>query len=162
MVFFWFKFIKEKSWKYQGTLFSWNAWNPEYDECRAKIRTRHEYNFLLFRPFRYFEGAHQVFNLHVLRTCASSLYTPFSFMSFLLASLHLSFGLPIFRCPPTSMFSLLHLLQSFSPHDLTILSLGSLIFALIFATHSWPSQFLFIPIIHLNIFISVFSSKFWV
>ena len=31
-----------------------------------------------------------------------------------------SFGLPVFRCPPTSMFSLLHLALSFSPHVLTI------------------------------------------
>ena len=50
-----------------------------------------------------------VFNLHVLRSCASSLCTPFSFMSFLVTAYHLSFGLPIFRCPPASMFSLLHL-----------------------------------------------------
>ena len=39
------------------------------------------------------------------------------------ASLHLRFFLPIFRCPPTTifyMFSLLHLRQSFSQHGLTI------------------------------------------
>ena len=38
-----------------------------------------------------------------LRSCASSIYTPFSFTSFLLTSL--SFGLPIFRCPPTFIFN---------------------------------------------------------
>ena len=65
-------------------------------------------------------SAHQVCNLYVLRSCASSIFTCFSFMSFRITSLHLSFGLPLFRCPPTSIFSLLHLLQSFSPHDLTI------------------------------------------
>ena len=43
-----------------------------------------------------------------------------SFQSPILQSLDLSFGLPIFRCPPTSMFSLLHILQSFSPHGLII------------------------------------------
>ena len=52
----------------------------------------------------------QVFNLHVLRSCSPSIFTPFSFMSFLITSLHLSFGLPIFRCPSTSTFSLRHLL----------------------------------------------------
>ena len=67
---------------------------------------------------------HRAFNLHVL---LSSTFTRFSFMSFLITSLHLSFGLLIFRCPPTSTFSLLHLLQSFSPHVLTISV--SLIFA---------------------------------
>ena len=48
--------------------------------------------------------------------------------SYDITSLHLSFGLPIFRCPPTSMFSLLHLLQSFSPHGLTI-SVSLLLFS---------------------------------
>ena len=33
-------------------------------------------------------------------------------------SLHLSCGLPIFQCPPTSIFSLLHLLLSFTPPQL--------------------------------------------
>ena len=75
---------------------------------------------LPLRPFPYLGSAHQVFNLRVLRSCASSmLNTPLT--SFLLiTSLHLSFSLPIFRCPPTSMFSLLHLLQSFCRHGLTI------------------------------------------
>ena len=45
---------------------------------------------------------------------------PFFFMSFLITSLHLSFGLPIFQCQPTFIFSLLYLLQSFSPYGLTI------------------------------------------
>ena len=45
--------------------------------------------------------------IHVLRSCASSILTPASFMSFLMTSLHLSFGLPIFRCPPTSIFHVL-------------------------------------------------------
>ena len=68
---------------------------------------------LLIWPFPYLGSAHQIFNLHVLRSCAS-IFTPFSFVSFLITSLHLSFGLPIFRCPPTSMFLLLRLLQCFS------------------------------------------------
>ena len=72
----------------------------------------------LLRSFPFLGLVHRVFILHVLRSCASSLCTPFSFM---LSSLHLCFGLHIFRCPPTasSIFSLLLLLQSFSPHGLT-------------------------------------------
>ena len=123
-----------------------------------------EYDLLL-RPSPYMWLAHQVFTLHVLRSCASSIFTCFSFMSFLKKSL--SSGLPIFQCPPTSMFSLLHLRQSFSPSCPNHLSLTSLIFSLMFATPAlaFISSFmifsiLFIPIIHLNIFISVLSSKF--
>ena len=63
-------------------------------------------------------SAHQVFNLHVLQSCASSIFTCFFFVRFLISSLHLSFGLPIFWCPPNSMFSLLHLIQSFYPRGL--------------------------------------------
>ena len=69
----------------------------------------------LLRPFPYLGSAHRVFNLYVFRSCAFSICTCFSFFSFLVTSLHLCFGLPIFRCPPTNMFSLLHLLQSLSP-----------------------------------------------
>ena len=47
------------------------------------------------------------FNLHVLRSCASSILICFSFMHFLITSLHLSFGLPIFLGTSTSMFSVL-------------------------------------------------------
>ena len=36
------------------------------------------------------------------------IFTHFSYISFLITSLHLSFGLPIFRCLHTSMFSFLH------------------------------------------------------
>ena len=74
---------------------------------------------LLLQPFPYLGSAHRVFNLHVLRSCASSIFTCISFMSFVITSLHPSFGLPIVRCPPTSILSLLHLLQSFSPHVVT-------------------------------------------
>ena len=45
-------------------------------------------------PFPYLGAEHQVFNLHVLRSCATSIFTPFSFMFFLITSLHLSFDLP--------------------------------------------------------------------
>ena len=180
-------------------------------------------------------SAHQVFDLHVLRSCASSLCTPVSFTSFcitiappqfwssylsmsthvhLLITIttsssvflstganHLSlpsshyyifFSLSLHRCQPSqsSIFSLLHLLQSFSPQVPTIsvfhllittsssvflstganhLSLASLIFSLMFATPAIALFYsilifliLFIPIIHLNILISVgiLSSKF--
>ena len=36
-----------------------------------------------------------------LRSCASSIFTCFSFVYFLISSIHLCFGLPIFRWPPT-------------------------------------------------------------
>ena len=49
----------------------------------------------------------RVFNLHILRYYAYSIFTRFSFMNFLITSLHLSFGLPMFRCPPTSIFQVL-------------------------------------------------------
>ena len=63
--------------------------------------------YLFLQPFPYLGSAHRVFNLHVLWNCASSSFTPFSFMSFLITSLHPSFGLPIFRFPPTSIFHVL-------------------------------------------------------
>ena len=58
---------------------------------------------LLLRAFPYLGSSHRVFNLHILRSCASSIFTPFSFMSFHITSLHLSFCLHIFRCAPTSI-----------------------------------------------------------
>ena len=105
----------------------------------------------------------------ILPSCASSFCTPFSFMSILIASLDLclvflSFGIhPL----PYSMFSLkmttsLVFLSTWPNH----LSLASLIVSLIFATRAIALissclifSILFIPIIHLNILISVLSSK---
>ena len=59
----------------------------------------------------YLGSAHRVFILYVLRYCASSIFTCFSFMSFLIPSLHLSFGLPIHlpNTSPTSMYPPTHL-----------------------------------------------------
>ena len=51
-------------------------------------------SILLLRSFPYLGSAHRVFDLHVLRSCASSICTCFSFMAFLITSLHLSFGRP--------------------------------------------------------------------
>ena len=65
-------------------------------------------------------------------------------MYFLITSLHLSFGLPIFRCPPTSMFALLHLLQSFSSHGLTI-SFLLLLFSHLGLCHTCPCSYFFCP-----------------
>ena len=59
----------------------------------------------LLRLFPCLGSEHQVFNLHVLRSCASSIFTPFSFIYFLITSLHFSFSLPIFRCPSLLLFS---------------------------------------------------------
>ena len=71
------------------------------------------------RSFPYLGSAHRVFNLHVIRSCAPSIFTPFFVVYFLigLTSLRLSFGVHPF---PSSLFKLLHLLQLFSPHGLTI------------------------------------------
>ena len=88
------------------------------------------YASLAFSLFRV--GAPSLQSPRSLVLCFST-STPFFFMSFLLTSLHLSFGLPIFRCPPTSIFSLLHLRQSFSTHGLTISA--PLVVSLMFATH---------------------------
>ena len=57
------------------------------------------------------------------------------FIKFRITSLHLSFGLPIFRCPPTSIFhALIHILLSFSPHGLTI-SVSLLLFSQLCLPH---------------------------
>ena len=61
-------------------------------------------NLLLLWHAPYLGSTDQVFNLHVLRSCASSVFTPFSSVFFLITSLHLSLCLPIFRCPHTFIF----------------------------------------------------------
>ena len=93
-------------------------------------------SILLLRTFPYLGSAHQVFNLHVLQSYASSIFTYFSFMSFLITSLHLSFGLPIILCPPTSIFHVLITTSSsvFLSTWPNHLSLASIIFSLMFAT----------------------------
>ena len=105
-------------------------------------------------------SAHRVFNLHVLWFCASFISSCFSFMYVLITSLHLSFGLPVsfgVHQFPSSMLSLdpTTYLQSFFSHGLTI-SLSLLVLALI--SSFLVFSILFIPIIYLNIQISV---KFW-
>ena len=93
-----------------------------------------------FSPLHYLGSAHQVIILRVLQSCASSLSrsTPFSFISLHITSLHVTVGL----------------------------SISSLIFSLTFATPALDLissilifSILFIPIIHLNILISVLSTK---
>ena len=118
-------------------------------------------------------SAHRVCNFHVIRRCVSSIFTCFSLVSFFVTSLHLSFGCSFFRCPPIHLYipcaialittSSSVFLSTWSNHR----SLASLIFPLMFATPALAliSSFmifsiLFIPIIHLNILISVRSSKF--
>ena len=76
----------------------------------------------LIRHFSLLGSWHRIFILHVLLSCASPIFTPFSFMSFLITSLtsvsvFLYFGdYPL----PFSIFSLLHLVPYFSPNDLII------------------------------------------
>ena len=118
---------------------------------------------LLLRPFSIW-GRHIEFSISTFSGLVLLLYLlSFSFMYFLITSVHLSFGLAIFRCPSTSIFPLLHLLQSFSPHGLAI-SVSLLLFShlclpylpLLLFLHSWSSQSSIIcPVVHLNIFISV-------
>ena len=67
----------------------------------------HPYLDILLGTFPYLGSASGVFNIQVLRSCASSILTPFSFMSFLITSDHLSFSLSIFRYPSTFMFHVL-------------------------------------------------------
>ena len=53
--------------------------------------------------------------------CASSIFTCFSFMYFRITSLHLRFGRPIFRCPPTYIYLLITtspVIISFGVHPL--------------------------------------------
>ena len=60
---------------------------------------------LRIRPFPDLDSAHKVF---ILR------FSLYSFIYVRITSLHLSIGLPIFQCPVSSMFSMLHLPLSFS------------------------------------------------
>ena len=83
-------------------------------------------SLLLFRPFPYLGSVHRLSSLHVFRYCASSIFTCFAFMYVLTTSLHLRFGVPIFRC--------LYLLLSFSPHGLTI-SVTLLLFLHLYLPH---------------------------
>ena len=79
------------------------------------------YQYLLLRPFPYLGSVHQVFILHIPRSCASSIFTYFSFMSFRITSLHFSFCLSVsihFHLP-CSHYVLL-LLLPFSPHVIHI------------------------------------------
>ena len=92
---------------------------------------------VFFGPFPYLGSAYRVFNLHVRRSGASSIFTCFSFVPFLITSLHLSFSLPTYRYPPTSIF---HILIT-TPSSVRLstwpnhLSLASLIVSLMFAPH---------------------------
>ena len=89
----------------------------------------------LLHPFSLFGVGALSFQSPCSPVC-SSIFTHFSFMYFLLTSLHLCLGRPMFQCPSTSMFSLLHLLQFSSPHGLyTHLSLASLIFLIKALSH---------------------------
>ena len=76
----------------------------------------------------------------------SSIFTCLSFMYFLITSLHLSFGLPIFRCPRTSICHVLIATSSsvFLSAWPNHLFLASLIFSLLFATRSHLPLLLFL------------------
>ena len=83
----------------RGAHFTWRyPWTRK--DCESIL-------LLLLWQFLYLGSAHRVVNLHFLHSCASSIFAPFSFKSFLITSLHLKFYLSIFRCPPTSIFHVL-------------------------------------------------------
>ena len=116
--------------------------------------------------FSMFSGLVLLFSF-LIHICSPSYIV--SFISFRTTSLHLSFHLPIFQCPLTSIFHVLITTPScvFLSTCPNHLSLTSLIVSLIYATPALAliSSFLIfsiifiIPIIHLNILISVLSSK---
>ena len=96
------------------------------------------------------------------------IFTPSSFGNCVITSLHLSFGLPLFRCAPTSIFHVLITTNSSPPvfHStwLNHLSIDSPIFSLMSATptlaliSSFPMfSIIFIPIIHRNNLIKLLS-----
>ena len=91
---------------------------------------------LLIRPFPLLGSWHRISNLHVL------LFTPFSFMSFLITSLisvsvFLYFGVhPL----PFSILSLLHIVQYFSPNGI-IISVS----LLTYVCHTGPCSYFLIP-----------------
>ena len=95
------------------------------------------------RPFPYLGSAHRVFNIHGIRYCAYSMLTMFSFVRFLVTSLHISFGLLICRCPPTYVFYVL--ITTSSPVFLSRwpdhISIGSPIFSLSLVTTCLCSYF---------------------
>ena len=93
-------------------------------------------DLILRRPFPYL-GRRIEFSIFPLSGVVLLLYFYcFSFVSLLLPSLHLSFGLQLFPCPPTSIFHELIdvsssvFLSTWPNH----LSIASLIVSLIFAT----------------------------
>ena len=79
-------------------------WNADiYKVCSLKVMLVENGFQLLLRPFPYLGSADQVFNLHVLQCCASSIFTRFSFMSsYNITSPQFS-SVPIFRGPSTSI-----------------------------------------------------------
>ena len=101
------------------------------------------------------------FHRHILRSCAASLCTPVAFGSFCITSLHPSVGLSVFtdfHIPCTHYDIFLAVILS--------TCLESLIFYIMSATSAFVLissvlifSILFIPIIRLNILISVLSIK---
>ena len=75
-----------------------------------------------FFGFSLFEIGDLVFIYYFLGTFSSSFCIPISCLSFRITSLNLSFGLPVFRCPLTSIFpfSLQCLTLHLSPHCLNL------------------------------------------
>ena len=118
------------------------------------------YIFFFFAGLFPMVSAHRLFNFHVLRFCASSIFTYLSFMTFLKhhstpVSVFLSFGV---HSLPLSMFSLPHLLQSSSPHGLTI-SISLLIFSHLCLPHLALLLLIFFMPDHLNSLYSLHRSQ---
>ena len=71
----------------------------------------------------------------------------FLFMYFLITSLHLRFGRPIFRCPPTSIFHVLITSTYFSVFSPRVLKTSQYRFSYFrtYICHTYPCSCFFIP-----------------
>ena len=101
------------------------------------------------------------FQSHVLWSCASSISTCFSFMYFLITSLHISFGLPICRYSPFPCYHH-YIIFTLSLHMTTSQSCF-----LNYVCHTCPCSIYCFPVLlnrlyshhHLDILISLLSNK---
>ena len=104
----------------------------------------------LRRPFPYFGSS-----FYSPRSPVLCFFSVYFFVNFLITSLHLSFGLPIFWCPLTSIISLLHLPLSFylsvSTHFHHLVATSSSVFLstspnhLSYVCHTCPCYYFFRP-----------------
>ena len=100
------------------------------------LRLLHSLPSLLLQPFPYLGSARQVFHLHALFSCASSIFACFSFKYFLIASLQLSFGCTITHRPaPIHCLHLRHTLRCFNGRNVSFFNVAGY---LIEERRRWP------------------------